>query len=216
MNCENCDNEHDGSYGSRRFCSSKCARGFSTKRKRSLINEKIRKTIEDKHPKIEKNCEWCGNKFEVKKSKKKQLTCSRSCSAKLRNNSPEYKEWLSEHFSKIAKKRYMEGDESIGWQIRKNQPMSKPERIVKKFLDEENIIFEREYKEGKYFIDFAILERQISLEIDGKQHNYPERRKKDKEKDEFLRSRGWKIIRYPFIDYDDLEKKKKEIIALLV
>lgn len=31
MICENCKNDHDGSYGSGRFCSSKCARGFSTK-----------------------------------------------------------------------------------------------------------------------------------------------------------------------------------------
>lgn len=39
--CKNCKNEHDGSYGSGRFCSSKCARGFSTKEKRNEINEKV-------------------------------------------------------------------------------------------------------------------------------------------------------------------------------
>jgi hypothetical protein len=39
--CENCENEHDGSYGSGRFCSCKCARGFSTKAKRLQINKKI-------------------------------------------------------------------------------------------------------------------------------------------------------------------------------
>lgn len=33
-NCENCKSEHDGTYGSGRFCSTKCARGFSTKAKR--------------------------------------------------------------------------------------------------------------------------------------------------------------------------------------
>ncbi len=41
MNCENCNNEHSGKYGSGRFCSSKCARGFSTKSKRQEINEKV-------------------------------------------------------------------------------------------------------------------------------------------------------------------------------
>lgn len=41
MNCENCKNEHNGYYGSGRFCSSKCARGFSTKSKRAEINKKI-------------------------------------------------------------------------------------------------------------------------------------------------------------------------------
>ena len=43
--CENCKSEHDESYGSGRFCSSKCARGFSTKEKRKEINEKVSKTI---------------------------------------------------------------------------------------------------------------------------------------------------------------------------
>lgn len=31
MKCENCGREHNGSYGSGRFCSSSCARSFSTK-----------------------------------------------------------------------------------------------------------------------------------------------------------------------------------------
>jgi rubredoxin len=39
--CENCEKDHDGSYGSGRFCSSKCARGFSTKAKRKEINDKV-------------------------------------------------------------------------------------------------------------------------------------------------------------------------------
>ena len=28
--CENCQKEHDGSFGSGRFCSSKCSHSFST------------------------------------------------------------------------------------------------------------------------------------------------------------------------------------------
>jgi ribosomal protein S27AE len=46
--CENCGAEHDGKYGSGRFCSSKCSRGFSTKAKRKEINEKVSATITDK------------------------------------------------------------------------------------------------------------------------------------------------------------------------
>jgi hypothetical protein len=41
MICENCSREHNGSYGSGRFCSTKCARGFSTKEKRKEINRKV-------------------------------------------------------------------------------------------------------------------------------------------------------------------------------
>ena len=43
--CENCSNEHEGTYGSGRFCSNKCSRGFSTKAKRTEINERVSKTL---------------------------------------------------------------------------------------------------------------------------------------------------------------------------
>ena len=45
MKCENCENVHKCDYGSGRFCSSKCARGFSTKNKREEINDKVSKKI---------------------------------------------------------------------------------------------------------------------------------------------------------------------------
>lgn len=45
MKCESCNKKHDGSYGSGRFCSSRCARGFSTKNKREEINKKVSKSL---------------------------------------------------------------------------------------------------------------------------------------------------------------------------
>jgi hypothetical protein len=45
MKCECCENEHDASYGSGRFCSLKCARGFSTKAKRQEINAAVSKRL---------------------------------------------------------------------------------------------------------------------------------------------------------------------------
>ena len=48
--CENCSSEHDGFYGSGRFCSIKCSRGFSTKAKRKEINEKVSKKLKDNIP----------------------------------------------------------------------------------------------------------------------------------------------------------------------
>lgn len=45
MKCENCKKEHDGTYGSGRFCSATCARGFSTKEKRVEINEAVSKKL---------------------------------------------------------------------------------------------------------------------------------------------------------------------------
>ncbi len=45
MVCEKCLKIHDGSYGSGRFCSSKCARSFSTKNKRAEINKKVSEAL---------------------------------------------------------------------------------------------------------------------------------------------------------------------------
>lgn len=60
MNCENCGIEHDGSYGSGRFCCTKCSRGFSTKAKRKEINEKVAKTFAEKDKK-RYYCNYCGS-----------------------------------------------------------------------------------------------------------------------------------------------------------
>ena len=43
--CENCGIEHNGNYGSGRFCSTKCSRGFSTKAKRKEINAKVSSSL---------------------------------------------------------------------------------------------------------------------------------------------------------------------------
>lgn len=45
MNCENCNQQHDGTYGSGRFCNELCARSFSSKAKRKEINEKVSKVL---------------------------------------------------------------------------------------------------------------------------------------------------------------------------
>ena len=55
MICEKCEKEHDGSYGSGRFCSSKCARSFSTSKCRDEINKKVSvslmgRSLSETHP----------------------------------------------------------------------------------------------------------------------------------------------------------------------
>lgn len=48
-NCEYCGKGHNGEYGSGRFCSQQCARGFSTKAKRKEINKQVSKTLKKKN-----------------------------------------------------------------------------------------------------------------------------------------------------------------------
>ena len=56
MQCERCSNEHDGSYASGRFCSSKCARGFATQNKRTEISRKVSKRLQGDRRGFCKNC----------------------------------------------------------------------------------------------------------------------------------------------------------------
>lgn len=49
MKCENCQIDHDGNYGSGRFCSQKCSRSFSSKANREETNKKVSKTLKQKY-----------------------------------------------------------------------------------------------------------------------------------------------------------------------
>lgn len=50
MYCENCGNNNNGSYGSGRFCSPVCSRSFSTKAKRSEINNMVSDKLKGREP----------------------------------------------------------------------------------------------------------------------------------------------------------------------
>ena len=77
-NCENCEKEHDGIYGTGRFCSMKCARGFSTKSKRKEINNLLHERSGVKYETL--TCENlnCENQFRRKVESFRKF-CSISC-----------------------------------------------------------------------------------------------------------------------------------------
>lgn len=71
MKCEYCQTEHDGKYGSGRFCSKECARGFSTREKRDDINKSLM---------VHKPCRVCG------KVPQERVGNGRFCSEECRLN----------------------------------------------------------------------------------------------------------------------------------
>lgn len=90
MNCENCSVQHDGKYGSGRFCSKKCSSSFSSNKNKDLKNKKISDSLKGKYTgldnstyksdrfkrqKIEK-CPICQSEFNKSYSK---IYCSRVC-----------------------------------------------------------------------------------------------------------------------------------------
>ncbi len=95
-NCENCNKENEGSYGSGRFCSSKCSRSFSTKSKRKEINEKVSKTLTGSgNDDLILICNNCQKEFSVKWKRRDQITCSPRCSAELKWKDDEYRKKVS-------------------------------------------------------------------------------------------------------------------------
>lgn len=216
--CENCEEEHVGEYGSGRFCSNKCARGFSTKANRSLINEKVKlKLTIDTYKKI---CKECQNGFETKI--KRLIFCSNQCSAIFKSKDDDIKLKLSLN----AKERVANGTH-IGWQSRKIR--SYAEKFFEKVLINNNIKFDIEYKINKrdlgltessnYFLDFYLTDYNIDLEIDGKQHEYPERKIRDEIRDELLNKNGYTVYRIKWKNPNNDENKKyieSEINKLLL
>lgn len=78
--CESCKKEVHEKYGSGRFCSIKCAKGFSTKEKRLEINAKVSKTLTNRGNKpVDKICKTCSTKFTVCWKKRNRIFCSHKC-----------------------------------------------------------------------------------------------------------------------------------------
>jgi very-short-patch-repair endonuclease len=209
-NCENCNIEHFGDYGAGRFCTAKCARSFSTKKDRKSINEKVSKTFSSKpDTSVTKICLNCSSNFKVEYNKRHQKSCSFRCASQHRWKDEVYRMKISSITSETAQRRHNEGQD-FGWRTRKKFDCSYPESIAASVLEDLRVPYVKEYRVGKYFIDFAIIENKIAIEIDGQQHLQELRAKSDKKKDDLLIKLGWSIYRIKWPN-DNLKQKIKEI-----
>ena len=180
MICEKCGKEHDGTYGSGRFCSQSCSRSFSSMQNREETNRKVSLKLTRREIKF---CKECGIELEGRNS---TGYCIHHYKKHYYAEHPE----VCEKFSKLQRDLVARGIHK-GWNSRNIK--SYPEKFFERVLNNNHIHFEREKKVGKYFLDFVI--GKIDLEIDGKQHKYPERVKSDLQRDEFLRSEGYFVYR---------------------
>jgi very-short-patch-repair endonuclease len=72
------------------------------------------------------------------------------------------------------------------------------EKIVYQYLEEKNIIFERQKSIAFYLLDVYIPSLNLVIEADGEYwHSLPDRIRLDKAKDGYLKNRGYKLIRLP-------------------
>lgn len=119
---------------------------------------------------------------------------------KCLHTSEDYKQLLS----KRAKENMRDG-KIKPWQTR--NILSYPEKFFIKVLKNNNLldrckvnypIKQRDLgldNDANYFLDFFFEDKKLDLEIDGKQHKYPDRQESDKLRDELLNQHGIKVYR---------------------
>ena len=101
--CEKCNSEHNGSYGSSRFCSPKCARSFSSNTNRQKTNKKVSENLKGwktiKGGRIRRNCEFgCGQQAKFFLKSVKKWCCSASA-----NQCPKIRERNSKSLKRVYK-----------------------------------------------------------------------------------------------------------------
>ena len=96
-----------------------------------------------------------------------------------------------------ARKKYIKEHNGIWWSSRSNCKRSYAEEWLKNILYNElnDYSFKEEFHVGRWFMDFAWPDKMIYIEIDGDQHEWPERILNDIEKDSYYKSIGWKGLR---------------------
>lgn len=108
----------------------------------------------------------------------------------LNNNA---KTILREHRIKYMQKHPNE----TAWFRRNSHDMSYPEKKFKDALIENNITgWKYDYKNGIYKYDFGFPVKKIDVEIDGKWHDNEIMKQKDRMRDEYSISNGWRVIRF--------------------
>jgi 5-methyltetrahydrofolate--homocysteine methyltransferase len=60
----------------------------------------------------------------------------------------------------------------------------------------DNYKFRRQHIIGEFIVDFVCLEKRLIIEVDGSIHNEPQQMEHDKNRTEWLESKGFKVIRY--------------------
>ena len=81
-----------------------------------------------------------------------------------------------------ARRGFMTKGEEIVWRIVRNSRLGVP--------------FRRQMPIGPYFADFACPSARLIVEIDGRTHEDPEAREKDRVRQARLEKQGWRVLRF--------------------
>lgn len=193
--CKYCSKELSQEY--KTFCNRSCSASY---------NNKLRKLSKETKNKISQSVIKYYSTLTKKEIHKREcVVCHKLFLPRINNNgristcktcSKECSQILRQQNGKLAIKKMMKNGTYKSWQTR--NITSYPEKFWMKVLDNNNIKYIREdFQTKKYFLDFLIEKNgiKIDLEIDGKQHNYVERKLHDAVRDEYLKNLGYVIYR---------------------
>ena len=189
----------------KKFCNSSCAAKHNNKNRK--LSNKTKNNIGNSlllwhknnhsNSSITKyfNCVVCGKKFERKRIENaRRFSRAKTCSEKCK------KEQQILNGKKNAFQRIENGNHR-GWATR--NIVSYPEQFFIEVLNNNNIKFQHNYPVNKrdlglndscnYFLDFYIEDKNIDLEIDGKQHKY--RKEHDDFRDTILKKNNYVVYR---------------------
>jgi very-short-patch-repair endonuclease len=219
--CKECLNSIEYKKRYNLFCSSNCSASYNnklrgehsneTKSKISLALKGVNKGGDKILKEYIKKCIYCNNDFLVKRVKNEVLSRQKTCS-------DECQHFLKSDNSKKIMRNLIETGKHKGWQSRNIESYS--ETFFKKVLENNNIKYEFNKIISKrslgldcdanYFLDFFIVDKNVDLEIDGKQHKIKERIDSDKLRDDFLIKNGFVVYRIKWKNINS--KKGKEYI----
>lgn len=94
--------------------------------------------------------------------------------------------------------------------------MTLPERNLWRKLRKLGLNFRRQAPIGRYIVDFAFHAASLVIEVDGPLHDLPEKQQHDVAKDAWLRSEGYRVLRFRNVQVmDDLESTMEAILRTL-
>lgn len=116
-----------------------------------------------------------------------------------------------------ARLNYMKNNaEKTAWRKKESSLEQKFKSFLQDYGYTKRFLIEQEKSISKYRIDFAFIHEQLAVEIDGSQHwRNKDKYNSDLQKDAYLRSQNWTIIRIPETDITNLELLKEKLDNVL-
>lgn len=150
----------------------------------------------NKDHKLNKHCERCGESICDRNVSNLCVNCIR------KYYNPACLPSVRKKISSSMKLAHLEGRAyTIGNNDRKKNIFSRPEKWLNDVLKNNNITsFSHEVRVGKYFLDFCNTFNKYCIEIDGEQHTRYPQKLRDVEKDEYLKTKGYNLVRVSWKD----------------